>query len=78
MRGKKRAKKKINPTITKIEYGGVDLTEQDKIHDLYSSCVEISELCEDYIAEEQSHKEIQKNKVNEIKDILSKIAKTLD
>ena len=78
MRGKKQSKKKINPTITKIEYGGVDLTEPDKIDDIYSSCIKISELCEDYMNEEQSYKDVQRSRVDEIKDIFSKIAKTLN
>lgn len=75
---KKRKGKKSKYEITKIEYGGIDLTEPDKIHDIYSSCIEISELCEDYMAEEQSHKDLQKSKVDEIKAILSKISKTLN
>ena len=75
---KKRKEKKSKYGITKIEYGGIDLTEPDKIHDIYSSCIEISELCEDYMAEEQSHKDIQKSKVDEIKALLSKISKTLN
>ncbi len=36
MRGKKQDKKGINNTLTKIEYGGVDLPEPHQIDDIYS------------------------------------------
>ena len=75
---KKRKEKKSKYGITKIEYGGIDLTESDKIDDIYCSCIKISELCEDYMNEEQSYKDVQRSRVDEIKDIFSKIAKTLN
>lgn len=71
-------RKKEHEYNMKVEYGGVDLTEPDKIKDIYSSSIEISEICEDYMAEEQSYKESQKNRFNEIKEILKRMSDSLN
>ena len=74
----KKRRKKEHEYNLKVEYGGVDLTEPDKIKDIYNSSMKISEICEDYMSEEQSYKESQKNRFDEIKEMLKKMSDSLN
>ena len=74
----RKRRKKEHEYNLEVEYGGVDLTESDKIKDIYNSSIEISELCGDYMAEEQSYKDLQKDRFNEIKEILKRMSDSLN